>query len=372
MLYRQKIIFVSNTSWTIYKFRLNLLISLKALGFQIILVASFDETTKKLREHGFDVITLNIDRKGVNPVRDLSFVFSLYRVYRKNRPDLIVHYTIKPNIYGTVAAKFSGIPSFAVTTGLGYVFINDSIISKIARFLYKFAFKFTYTAFFLNEDDRKIFIDNNIVSMDKTEILPGEGLDCSYYRPNERRHSEMFRFLFIGRLIIDKGIYEFVEASKKIGKHSDTIQCAVLGGLDPDYPAGIKKAEIIQWEEEGIVRYLGTTDDIREILGEYDCVVLPSYREGLPRVLLEAASMAIPIVATDVPGCRDVVLDGYNGLLCKARNVDDLTDKMIAIYNLSWEDRRRMGENGRNHVLKNFDDSIILEKYLQVLRKLYN
>jgi glycosyltransferase involved in cell wall biosynthesis len=357
---------VINTSWNIFNFRLGLLEALRAEGHRIVCIAPRDEYSQKLQAMGFEYREVRINNKGTNPVEDAKLVCDFYRLYKEFRPDVLLHYTIKPNIYGSVAAGLLGIPVISNISGLGTVFLSDSLSSKIARLLYRVALRFPKKVFFQNAQDRELFIHSRLVKAKKTDLLPGSGIDTQRFAPREGRAPDgSVRFLFIARLVRDKGIVEYVEAAKKINDQyrDKKTEFSILGAYYPGNPTAITEAQMRAWEEEGTVKYLGTSDDVASVIADVDCVVLPSYREGLSRVLLEAAAMAKPIVTTDVPGCREVVDDGVNGYLCRVKDADSLAEAMRKMVELGDDQRRETGQNGRKKIVREFDERIVIEKY---------
>lgn len=363
---------VANTAWSIFNFRHGLLVRLLDDGYRITVISPNDSFSEKLKMVGCDVIDLPMSAKGVNPFDDIKLVTLLYRYYRKLNPDLVIHYTIKPNIYGSLAAKIAGIPSLAITTGLGYTFVNNNFIAKIARQLYKMAFRYPKEVWFLNEDDRQAFLMYSLVSENKAKLLHGEGVNVSLFSPIPVSLSNnSTTFLLIARMLWDKGIREYVEAARVIKSKYPKTHFQLLGACDVPNPSLISREQISIWESEGIVEYLGTTDDVRTVIANVDCVVLPSYREGIPRTMLEAASMAKPLIVSDAPGCKDVVIHGKTGFLCKVKDRNSLAAAMELIINQSTQERVDMGMAGRNLVLHKFDERIVIKKYIDMLSK-YN
>jgi glycosyltransferase involved in cell wall biosynthesis len=367
---RQKTVgIVINTSWNIYNFRLGLLKALQAEGYRIVCIAPRDEYSQKLQALGFEYREIRINNKGTNPFEDAKLVYDFYRLYAELRPDVLLHYTIKPNIYGSVAAGRLGIPVISNISGLGTVFLSDTLSSKIAKLLYKVALRVPKKVFFQNGQDRELFIRSGLVKAEKTGLLPGSGIDTEMFRPKAERAADgTLRFLFIARLVRDKGIAEYVEAAKRIQNSEFRSQnpaprFLILGAYYLGNPTAITEMQMQAWEEERTVTYLGTSDHVASVIADADCVVLPSYREGLSRVLLEAAAMAKPIITTDVPGCHEVVDDGVNGYLCRAKDAVSLAEAMQKIIDLSEEQRREMGQKGREKVVAEFDERIVIGQY---------
>ncbi|MCO5342888.1 glycosyltransferase family 4 protein [Aeromonas veronii] len=369
---KKKLAFVANTAWSMFNFRHGLLSRLIYDGYQLTIIAPRDEFSDKLQKMGCAVVDLPMEAKGTNPLQELELIYTLYRIYQQLTPDFIIHYTIKPNVYGSFAAKIAGIPSLAITTGLGYTFVNDNFIAKIARQLYKMAFRYPKEVWFLNEDDRQAFLAYSLVSENKAKLLHGEGVNVSHFSPiSSSSGSNSITFLLIARMLWDKGIGEYIEAARVIKSKYPKTHFQLLGACDVPNPSLISREQLSIWESEGIVEYLGTTDDVRAVIANVDCVVLPSYREGIPRTMLEAAAMAKPLIVSDAPGCKDVVINGKTGFLCKVKNRDSLAAAMELIINQSTQERVDMGVAGRNLVLQKFDEQVVIKKYIDMLSR-YN
>ncbi len=315
---------------------------------------------------------IKMDSRGVNPIKDIALTVELYRLYKRIEPGLILHYTIKPNIYGSFAAGMLGIPSINNVCGLGTAFMKDNLISTIAIKLYKLAFRYPEKIFFQNQYDKQFFIENKLVDKSKVDVLAGSGINLDKFKPSTKGKGGKFTFLLISRLIYDKGILEYVEAVQELKKKGINAKFQLLGPEDQIHKRGIPLPIIEKWIHQNAVEYLGSTDDVRKFIKEADCIVLPSYREGTPRTLLEAASSAKPIVATDVPGCNNVVENGKNGFLCEMKNAKDLADKMHKMYSLAPEQLCQMGKNGRQIVESNFDEKLVIDKYLQTINQINN
>lgn len=365
---KKTVAIVINTSWNIFNFRLGLLKALSKEGYKIIAIAPKDEYSKKLEEFGFEYYNIDINNKGTNPLEDAKLVYDFYRLYKKITPDILLHYTIKPNIYGSMAARMLNIPVISNISGLGTVFLNNNLSSNIARFLYKIALKSPKKVFYQNSHDRELFIESNLVNREKTALLPGSGIDTEKFKPVLESKVEVrkLRFLFIARLLRDKGLVEYVNAAKQF-LHNSKIEFCILGSFYAGNPTAITENEMKVWEEENNIKYLGTSDDVKMLISKADCIVLPSYREGLSRVLLEAASMAKPIITTNVPGCREVVDDGVNGYLCQVKNVRSLAKQMKKMILLSENERIEMGSKGRKKVIKEFDEKIVIQEYSKAI-----
>jgi glycosyltransferase involved in cell wall biosynthesis len=367
-----KIAIVLNTSWNIYNFRMGFVKALQAEGHEVHTIAPIDDYTHFLKEEGCIHHPLKMDARGANPIKDSALIVELFFIYKRIKPDVILQYTIKPNVYGSLAAAILGIPVINNVCGLGTIFLKKNIVSSIAMLLYKVSFRFPKKIFFQNSEDLHLFIDKKLVAKDKADLLPGSGIDLNNFTPSEFRRNTRFTFLMISRLIIDKGVLEFIEAIKILKAKGIDARFQILGAKDPMHKRGIKLKVIDQWIKDGVVEYLGKTDNVYPHIANADCVVLPSYREGTPRVLLEAASSAKPIIATDVPGCHQVVIDKFNGLLCKLKDANDLASKMEEMMALENETLEEFGKNGRLLVENNYSENVVIEKYIRTINELHH
>jgi glycosyltransferase involved in cell wall biosynthesis len=363
-----KIAIVLNTSWNIFNFRMNFVRALLAQGYEVHTIAPQDEYTHFLTEAGCHHHNVRMDSRGANPIKDSMLIAELFLIYRKVRPDIILHYTIKPNVYGTLAASMLRIPVINNVCGLGTVFLKKNLVSAVAIGLYKASFRFASKVFFQNPDDLKLFVEKRLVRKDAVDLVPGSGIDLTRFTPVSFSRNDKFTFLLISRLITDKGVLEYVSAVRKLRSRGIEAKFQILGAMDPEHKRGIKTEVISSWIENGIVEYLGTTDDVREFISKADCIVLPSYREGTPRTLLEAASSSKPIIATDVPGCNHVVIHNYNGLLCKLKDANDLATKMEEMSSLNDETLVTFGKNSRSKMEAEYDESLVINKYLAALK----
>ncbi|MCV3285911.1 glycosyltransferase family 4 protein [Aeromonas veronii] len=367
---------VANTSWSVFNFRGGVIKRLLNRGCFLTVIAPVDEFSEKLRAMGCNVIDLPMSAKGTNPLQDLKLMYNLFDLYQRLAPDFIIHYTIKPNIYGSLAAKLAGVPSLAITTGLGYTFVNTNLVAKVARSLYKLAFRYPKEVWFLNEDDRQEFLQHRLVPDHKAMLLHGEGVDLKHFAPQfisrvetETNIAKPIRFLLIARMLWDKGVGEYVAAAKLIKKRYPQTIFQLLGACGVANPSMITREQIRSWEEEGLVTYLGTTDDVRPFVADADCIVLPSYREGIPRTMIESASMGKPLIVTDVPGCRDVVIPDQTGLLCPVKDAGALAHCCETIINMDAEQITKMGLAGRALMASKFDEEIVITQYMKTLNK---
>ncbi len=376
-LQKPKIVIALNTAWNLLNFRAGLIRALVAQGYEVVAVAPDDAYSARLSELGCRFVALPMDNQGTHPLRDLLLTFRFWQLLRRERPVVFLGYTVKPNIYGSLAAGMLGIPVVNNIAGLGAVFIKDGWLVGLVRGLYRLALRRSAKVFFQNGDDRDLFVKAGLVQLSQADLLPGSGIDLTRfsagtYGLHSRPDAEQgkFRFLLIARMLRDKGVAEYVAAAKLLRTRWPNVDFYLLGFLDVQNPAAISTEEMNAWVAEGYVRYLGVSDDVRSEIATADCIVLPSYREGTPRTLLEAAAMAKPIITTDAVGCREVVDDGVNGYLCKVRDAEDLAAKMDRMLGLSMDERAAMGRAGRKKMEAQFDEKIVIAMYLQVVAEL--
>jgi glycosyltransferase involved in cell wall biosynthesis len=364
-----KIVITANTSWYLYNFRKNTITSLIDAGYNVIAVAPSDEYSNKLLNLGCNFVDISIDKGGTNPINDLKTLISFYNILKKEKPKVVLNFTPKNNIYSTIAASYLNIAVINNIAGLGILFINESISSKIAQILYKYSQKKANKIFFQNEDDRSLFLNKSLAPEDITERLPGSGVDLSRFSLHEAKDDGVVKFLLVARMLFDKGIEHYVEGARLLrSKYGNKVKFSLLGFLDVDNPSAVTKIQMDKWVAEGVISYLGVSDTVEQEIAKVDCMVLPSfYREGVPKSLLEAGAMAKPIVTTDNVGCRETVDDGVNGFLCDIRSTSSLVDKLELIIGMSHEQRVAMGRKSRIKIAKEFDESIVIDKYLSAV-----
>lgn len=366
---RKTIAIVANSSWNIYNFRQALIKALQHAGYDVLLLAPIDKWTPHITAiPGCRFIPLPACYPGkISPLKDIRLFWFLYRLYRKERPSLVLHHTIKPNVYGSLAARFAGIPSIATLTGLGYAFIHRGWLSQIARLLYKVALQKVDQVVFHNPDDQRLFVQQQLAPAKRCRVIQGSGVDTNYFRPSSFAPKGPFRFTFIGRLLYDKGIEEFVEAAKKFKAAGFSAEFAVVGPIAKSNPAAIKMPVLRQWIDQGLISYYGSSNDVRQHIHHSSVLVLPSYREGLPRAVIEAMAMGKPIITTNTAGCRETVMEGENGFLVEVKDIQDLTQKMELIYQLPESIRNEMGKASRTMAVEYFSDKKIIQQYHQVV-----
>ena len=365
----RKITILENTIFSTNTARLTLTQVLIDKGYHItILSTGNDKDMATARNKGFKVIDVGSSNTNIFDV--FGYMRNLRRELKKSKPDVCLTFSIRPAIWGNMVTRLLKIPTITNISGIGPLAESETLPYKVARLLYKFVLKKTARVFFQNPDDRNVFLTKKFVQQHKTEIIPGSGVDYEYYKPiPKKRIDEKFVFLFISRLIKDKGILEYVEAAKGIKLLRTDVEFQVLG---PYYSQNLKEniiteKQIVQWVEQGVVNYLGATNDVRPFIAECDCVVLPSYREGMSNVLLEAGSMQKPCITSNTTGCSDIVIDGLTGYLCRVKDAADLQAQMIKMADLPKDNRTQMGIEAREIMKKKFAKQLVEDAYLSAI-----
>lgn len=366
---RPKVVLSTNCCWNAWNFRGSLMRALQEAGCDVVVLAPRDEYAQRLTGLGVDWVDVPMQARGRNPVRDLQTGLFYLRTLRRLRPACYLGFTIKPNVYGTLACRVLGIPTINNIAGLGALFDRDDWMQRLANALYRLALQGAHQVFFQNTVDQQHFVQRGIVDESITAVLPGSGVDTARFRPatHTAAPGAPVRFLMSSRLLWSKGVGEYIDAIRLL-KPSLPFAEWHLMGFCGDGGDAVTREDVAQWESEGLLRYHGVSDEIHLELPKFDCFVLPSYyNEGTPRSLLEASSTALPIITTDWKGCRDVVVDGVSGLLCRPRDARDLADKMAHMARLPAAERLSMGTQGRQRITEAFSDQRIIERYLAAL-----
>lgn len=368
-----KLLFCDNTIWGLCNFREPVFRHFHERGHEIVLVAPSDDNTEmKTRIPGYvRYIPVKLARTGRNPLSDISYMRQLYSIYRRERPDYIFHYTIKPNIYGTLAARLCGIPSTAMVAGLGYVFSSQGAVGNIARGLYRFGLRYAQHVFVLNRNNYDTMLAHKICSSDKIILLKGgEGVDtkkiCEATANNDNT------FMMVARLLYDKGYAEYVEAAKLLKSRGVNARFQLLGTLDEAAPNSVRRETLEADVAKGYVEYLGFSTSPMEIMGKASVIVLPSnYKEGLNRSLMEACALGKPIITTDIPGCRETVEDGKNGYLVPVKDAQALAGAMTRYLSLDADAKAAMGHASRTMAVERFDISHVIGEYERIVGQAY-
>ena len=369
-----RIAVISNTSWNILNFRLGLIDALQQQGYEVVYYAPFDDSVARIAERNAVPYRplKHLQRKGYNPIADLLLTCELYSYFKKDKIDVALNYTVKPNIYGSIAARLAGVRSIANLTGLGFLFLKNSLANQFAIRLYQFGLWFAHRVVFQNQTDKHLFENRGLCSSKKTLLIPGSGINTEHYKPSHSQEPDApFVFLFIGRLLYDKGIREFVTAAKQLHAHHPTVQFHMVGAMDEGNPSAVSESELTRWlSENSALHYLGVQNDVRPFIEAAHTVVLPSYREGIPRVLLEAMALEKPFITVNTPGCADVTRPGENGFLAEPASADSLASCMEAMLQLNSTERQTMGKNGRHLVELVYDEKIVTAEYFRLILSL--
>jgi glycosyltransferase involved in cell wall biosynthesis len=362
----KKIMLVSNSAWNLYNFRLPLIKHLVQLGYKITLACPKDQYFSHLSTFpGVKLVEIHyLHPTSSNPLRAIILLREFIKTYKSEQPNLVLHFTIKPNILGSIAAKIAKVKSISIITGLGFTYLKGGFFGLAIPFMYKIAFRKIERLIVYNPDDLTFFINNRIFPKNSIKLINGSGVDTIHFgHLPKNRPSSSFVFLFIGRLIADKGIREFIEAARLVKNKYPNAAFWLMGGLGNN-PASIQEKELAAWKNEGIIAHFGHVDDVRTIIRNADVVVLPSYREGVPKAILEAMAMGKPILTTDVAGCRETVDDGENGWLVPAKDSVAMSAAMEMFLASDNETMLAMGKKSREKALKIFDERIIIQAYM--------
>ena len=369
-----KILLFANTDWYLYNFRLSLARELRAQGHEVLLLSPPGSFQELLQAEGFPWTPFLLSRQGYNPFHELQSMWKLVSFYRKIRPDIVHHFTIKPVIYGSIAARLLRVPGIINSiTGLGHLFIDPGFNTRLLRtaaiWLYQLSLPHTYVIF-ENPEDRDIFIQKKLLKAEQTHLILGTGVDVDKFRPGPKTN-EVPLVLFSSRMLVTKGLFEFVEAARMLKQKGLSVRFAIAGRTDPGNPASIPDVQIEAWKQSEGLEWWGWQDNMPAALARADIFCLPSYREGVPNALLEAAASGLPIVTTDAPGCRDVVTDNVDGLLVPLRNAKALADA-LEILIISSDIRNRMGAAGRQIAVEQFSTSKVHRETLAVYSLIHN
>ncbi len=361
-----KIAVVANTAWYLYNFRRSLMAALQQDGHHVLAVGGEGPLAQRLREQGFEHHAVPFSGAGTNPWRELATVLALRRVLRREGVDMVLSYTPKGNLYAALAGRGLALAQVMNISGLGRAATSPSLASRVVDRLYRHTVARAAWVFFQNEDDRQLFVERRYVPQARTSRLPGSGVNLGAFTPSPLPSAQAGTcvFLMVARLLWDKGVGEYVEAAHSLRAQWPRARFQLLGPLDASSRSGVPRVKLDAWVTEGVVEYLGETDDIPPCLQAADCVVLPSsYREGVPRSLLEAAASARPVITTDSVGCRDAVDAGVTGLLCAPRDSADLARQMHTMLQMQPHERLRMGLAGRQKMEREFDERFVIDAY---------
>lgn len=351
--------------------RAGLFRALQDAGFSILAVAPEGRGAEELRKLGVEIEVIAMEPTGTSPLADLVLLRRFIALFKRARPAAFLGFTVKPNIFGSVAARITGIPSINNISGLGRVFTSRTLLTRLVERLYRWGLKRACVVFFENRDDAALFLERRIVRPEQVVPLPGAGLDLEKFAPmTAARDSAAFTFLLAGRLLWDKGVREFVESAREIRSGNPDIRFQILGFAEPPGRDSVDESDLRAWADEGVIEYLGGSTDVRPLIAAADCVVLPSfYREGVPRILMEASAMARPVITTDMPGCRDVVENERTGLICAPRSVESLAAAMRRMLSFNSDQLDKMGREGRSKMEREFNQEVVHRAYCEALAR---
>ena len=353
---------LANNSGGLYGFRHELIEELLKRG-EVVASTPFDDKMELLRGTGCKLIETSFDRRGKNLFADISLLFEYIRMIRRLHPDSVLTYTIKPNLYGGLASRITKTPYFANITGLGSIFEKQGFLQMCVRLLYIIALKRAKAVFFENKANMELFINTGMINSKQAYLLSGAGVNLERFSYKEYPKNEVFRFLFMGRIMKEKGIDELLEAMRRL--NSDKLVCTldILGKMNEDYTQVLDAAQ-----KTGYIFYHGVKEDVRPYIETADCFVLPSWHEGMANTNLECAASGRPIITSNIPGCKEAVIESVSGLLCDPKNVNSLYEKMKLMIQMSRRDREVMGIAGRNHMEAEFDKEKVVQMTIDTIR----
>ncbi len=365
----KKVAVLENGLFSTYSMREGLMLRLLKEGCIVYVLTHTNKFVPQVEKMGLKVC--NVGSGNLNPFKVARYIYNLRRALKKIEPDVCLTFSIRPAIWGNLITRQLHIPTITNITGVGPLFISRSLVYRTARKLYGNALSRTRKVFFQNYDDMNLFLEKKFVKPEVVERIPGSGVDYNKFKPRilKEKDPETFIFLFIGRLIKDKGIFEYINAARCIRKKFPHTIFNVIG---PFWTQNLRTntithSQLQHWIEEGVIDYLGEKKDVRKFIAEADCIVLPSYREGTSNILLEAGSMEKPVITTNTTGCKEIVEDGITGLLCNVKDDIDLAKKMEKMLMFTEEQRRIMGQKARQKIIREYDKQIVIEAYLKAI-----
>lgn len=375
-----KVILFANTDWYLYNFRRSLAQTLRETGHEVLLISPPGPYGEMLRSLGFDWRPVPMVRRSLNPLRELALLWHLFGLFRRERPNLVHTFTIKCAVYGSLVARLAAVQARVnAVAGMGYVFISNDLKARVLRPLVRTLLRMalggrTARLILQNPDDVTLFERARLVDPALIRLIPGSGVDCTRFAPQKPANDDetterIFRVLLPARLLWDKGVGEFAEAARHLRTSGRAIAFLLAGVPDPGNPAAVPEAVLHRWEAEGLVKWLGHVDDMPVLFQSVDVVALPSYREGLPKGLIEAGASGCALITTDVPGCREVVQDGVDGLLVPARDAMALADAIACLHDDPGL-RARFAEAARAKALASFNEKIVVSRTLGVYAEL--
>lgn len=359
-----KILIVTNSDIGLFKFRKELVEAL-IKDYEVHIAVPKGKYFDELIKMGCIIHDLNLDRRGKNLTADFKLIIQVNNIVKKNSPDVVLTYTIKPNIYGGMICKLHKIPYITNVTGLGSALQNDGLLSKLLKIFYGNSTRHSNKVFFQNSENLNFFLKNNLLKNNET-LIPGSGVNLDEFKSTKiKQRDDTIRFLFIGRLMEEKGIMEYIDAARKTLQSENNVEFWIIGmSEDEELERSIKK------NHQNSIQFLGEIDDVRDYVNEVDCVINPSYHEGMSNVLLEAASMSRPLLASNIPGCKEIIDEGVNGYLFEPKNSASVYSAIKKFVSLSYKERKEMGRQSRLKVEREFDRNIVVNEYLTNIKEI--
>jgi glycosyltransferase involved in cell wall biosynthesis len=372
-----KFVFYANTDWYLYNFRLSTALRLKADGHEVVMLSPDGPFGKRFAAHGFKWVTLRMDRASLNPLREIGTLRHLVEVLRREKPDLLHNFTVKCAVYGAMAARIARVPAVVnAVAGMGYVFTSDSLKARTLRPLIKMLMRGTLDnrrslLILQNPDDAEIFAESRLVAPDRIHVIRSSGVNTTLFRPTPRAGEGRLRVLLAARLLWEKGIQEFVDASLQLKAEGRDVEFVLAGSPDAGNPRSVRPHEVQRWADDGVITWLGHVEDMPALFNTIDVMALPSYyREGVPKSLIEGGAAGLALITTDLPGCREVVTrHGVDGLVVEPRNARQLAE-LIARLDDDRELARQLGANAREKALADFDERLVIQRTVEVYGQL--
>lgn len=361
----KKILILANKDTGLYKFRKELIQKLLEEGNKIYISLPYGKLVEPLKEMGCEFIDTPVDRRGVNPITDFRLLLEYMKIVKRIEPDLIITYTIKPNIYGGLISRLKKVPYIVNITGLGSAFQGDGILKKVIVILYKMALGKVKIVFFENEGNKQVFVDNHIIKEETSVVMHGAGVNLEEYLFTPMPEGNPIRFLFIGRVMKEKGIDELFEVAQRIKQKYENVEFDIVGPFEDDYEKLVQKLQ-----ENGILNYYGYQEDIKPFIAKCHCFVLPSYHEGMANTLLEAAAMGRPLITSNIHGCKEAVDENKNGYLGNIKNCNQIIENIEKFIKTDKIQKEKMGEESRKIMEEFFDKKIIVNKTMLYIKEI--
>ena len=359
-----KITIFANSYWNLYNFRYNFINHLIKNNFKVNLIASYDEYYKYFNNKNCKLNFVNIKKNNISPISDIKLCYQLYKILKKDKPDFVFLYTIKPNLYGSIMSNFCNINFINTITGLGTLYLKNTYLRVILKLIYKISFIKSKHIFFHNKDDKVIFFKK---FKKNVSITPGSGIDIKKFKFRKKTFNKDLKFIFVGRLIKEKGILELLNTFEKILHKFKNVSLDIFGEIDKNNSSKIEDNMFNYYKNVKKINFVGKKDNINNIYMQYDCLILPSYREGCSRAILEASATGLPVLASNVPGCNNIIKDGFNGYLFTSKSEDSLYKSIEKFIKLDKKIFSEMSYNARKKIEENFDEKFVFKQYINVI-----